>query len=945
MSGESASRKSTMVSPVHLLIGVVVSGLIIALSWTHVYQDQEASLYDFRFLLRNDLFQPPEQFDRVATIDIDDLALQTYGWPLSRDRHAALIDVLHQYQAGALGFDIFFYEPSASQLSREDILQLEGDGLTKEQVLSLIKDFDADLLRAARSSGIAYMAQTFEVAEQGAEFSRQNLRKQSPEKAEAIAALAPFSAPLTDEASRGMYHTTDMEYPLIPFIGAAKGVGFALPKPDHDGIVRRYRLVLAYDDRVYFALGFVMACDYLQVPLSAVRFVPGECVELPNAQLPDGSTADVRIPITDRFEMLVNWAGPYHTTFRHLPYNLVLDFAENEPRDRALKAAKRIAARNPGLLGDDEAYLATAMGEGVGDIDPNLLMEMKYVVSDCIAMEEALAGDPNMTVTAFIASLGIPEEEIPAVAEILGDTFARIKTNRLIHQTLSDDPSLSLEEVGHRMGVERLEDIKLGVGIIRDLMRRGGVTAEDHPLFFLDRITSGGLHGSQTADRIVTRDDLKGSLFLYGLTATGTHDLNPTPFGAREPMLGAHVNVLNTILTRSFLHRIPAWGNLTVVLVLGLLVGFLVPRFRALPGAGVILLLLAVYVTVAFLVFVYAGIWIDVLGPVAALVIGYLSITLYNYVQKEKEKEFVQGAFGHYLDPKVVDQLVENPEHLGQLGGDQREMTAFFSDVASFSTISENLTPVELVELLNEYLSEMCDIVAEHGGTIDKFEGDLIMAFYGAPIKVDDHASRAVQGAIDMQVKLVELRERWVRENRMAPLRQLWEDQGRGDFFTVRIGINTGEMVVGNMGSRTRVDYTIMGDAVNLASRLEGAGKAYGVTTMLSEDAYRAAREGIEVRELDSIKVVGKDEPVRVYEILGRTGAIDPALTQAADLYAEGLAAYRGRKWDEAISSFEAGLSVRPGDGPCAVFIDRCRDYKVDPPPEDWDSVHSLDEK
>ena len=373
--------------------------------------------------------------------------------------------------------------------------------------------------------------------------------------------------------------------------------------------------------------------------------------------------------------------------------------------------------------------------------------------------------------------------------------------------------------------------------------------------------------------------------------------------------------------------------------------GFLVPRFRALPGAGIILLLLTVYVTVAFLVFVYAGAWIDVLGPVAALVIGYLSITLYNYVQKEKEKEFVQGAFGHYLDPKVVDQLVENPEHLGQLGGDQREMTAFFSDVASFSTISENLTPVELVELLNEYLSEMCDIVAEHGGTIDKFEGDLIMAFYGAPIKIDDHAARAVQGAIEMQMKLVELRERWVSENRMAPLRQLWEDQGRGDFFTVRIGINTGEMVVGNMGSRTRVDYTIMGDAVNLASRLEGAGKAYGVTTMISEDAYRAAREGIEVRELDSIKVVGKDEPVRVYEILGRTGEIDPTLTQAADLYAEGLAAYRGRKWDEAISSFEAGLGVRPGDGPCGIFIDRCRDYKVDPPPEDWDAVHSLDEK
>jgi adenylate cyclase len=272
-------------------------------------------------------------------------------------------------------------------------------------------------------------------------------------------------------------------------------------------------------------------------------------------------------------------------------------------------------------------------------------------------------------------------------------------------------------------------------------------------------------------------------------------------------------------------------------------------------------------------------------------------------------------------------------------------MTAFFSDVASFSTISENLGPVELVELLNEYLSDMCDIIAEHGGTIDKFEGDLIMAFYGAPIRIEDHAARAVQGAIDMQIKLVELRQRWEREKRMTALRQMWADQGRGDFFTVRIGINTGEMVVGNMGSHTRVDYTIMGDAVNLASRLEGAGKAYGVTSMISEDTYRAAREGIQVRELDSIRVVGKDEPVRVYEILGRTGQVDAALTQAADVYAQGLAAYRERRWDEAISLFETGLQARPQDGPCRIFIERCRDYQQDPPPEAWDAVHNLDAK
>jgi adenylate cyclase len=347
----------------------------------------------------------------------------------------------------------------------------------------------------------------------------------------------------------------------------------------------------------------------------------------------------------------------------------------------------------------------------------------------------------------------------------------------------------------------------------------------------------------------------------------------------------------------------------------------------------------------AFLVCAKFGIWVDVLGPVFTLIIGYLSITLYNYIQKEKEKEFVQGAFGHYLDPKVIDELVENPEQLGQLGGDVRIMTAFFSDVASFSSMSENLTPVELVELLNEYLTDMCDIIAESGGTIDKFEGDAIIAFWGAPIPFEDHAQRSVIAAIDMQHRIDELRAKWEQEGKMMELRQIWADRGLGEFFRVRMGINSGEMVVGNMGSHTRIDYTIMGDSVNLAARLEGAGKAYGVTSMVAEPTFRAARELVEARELDSIRVVGKDEPVRVFEILGRKGEVDANKLEVVDFFNQGTTMYRERKWDDSIALFEAGLKIDNQDGPCRIFIDRCQDYKQSPPPEDWDAVYSLDSK
>ena len=944
-NGQSSGSQKQQGSSIFLLIGVLASVAIVTLSWTHFYEDLESNIYDFRFQIRNDLFGQPHQWPAIATVDIDDLALQSYGWPFTRNRHAALLEVLHQYGTNMIGFDIFFYEPSEPLLSPEVVAGQDKESLSKDEIIRLIEDHDQELQIATQNSQIVYLAQTFEIAEQGIEFAKQNLRKRTPAEEAGLTALERFSIPLDPAIETGFYHTMDIEIPLVQFINAAKGVGFALPKPDHDGIVRRYRMGLVYDGRIYLSLALIMACDYLQVPLQNVRFIPGQNIELPDAIFPDGTVRTVKIPVTNQCEMLVNWAGEYHKTFRHLPYNLILDFAQFEPGNRALKIAKRISHQNPEVLGEDTLYLEKARAEGGDDLPAETLLEMRNVVLDCQGFEMTLQENPDLTPEGFLAAVGVPEASIAEFADAIRPSFNRIKNNLQILAILQKDPNLPLDAVAQKMGIARLEDIQLGVGILGNLIRKGGVKPEDHPLFFLDRIKSAGLQDEGGVGQVITESDFNSAVLFYGLTATGTHDLNPTPFGPREAMLGAHVNVFNTILTQNFLERIPKWGNAVVMLALGLLMGFLIPRFRALPGAGIVLLLLSAYMVAAFLVFAKFGIWMDVLGPVSTLIIGYLSITLYNYIQKEKEKEFVQGAFGHYLDPKVIDELVQNPEQLGQLGGDLRIMTAFFSDVASFSSMSENLTPVELVELLNEYLTNMCDIIAESGGTIDKFEGDAIIAFWGAPIPFEDHAQRSVIAAIDMQHRIDELRARWEREGKMMELRQIWSDRGLGEFFRVRMGINSGEMVVGNMGSNTRIDYTIMGDSVNLAARLEGAGKAYGVTSMVAEPTFRAARELVEARELDSIRVVGKDEAVRVYEILGRKGEVDTNKLEVVDFFNRATAMYRERRWDESIALFEAGLKIDSQDGPCRIFIDRCHDYKQSPPPEDWDAIYSLDSK
>jgi len=310
---------------------------------------------------------------------------------------------------------------------------------------------------------------------------------------------------------------------------------------------------------------------------------------------------------------------------------------------------------------------------------------------------------------------------------------------------------------------------------------------------------------------------------------------------------------------------------------------------------------------------------------------------------QEVKTEAVQGVFGHYLDPQVVEHLVESANLVDSLGVEERVMTVFFSDLADFTTISEHLSPTALAALLNQYFTAMCEVIGQHGGTVDKFIGDGIIAFYGAPMHCEDHAERAVLACIDMQEKMAELRQGWEERGELSELRRRWTEEGRGEFFRVRMGVNTGPMVVGNMGSERRINYTIMGEAVNLAARLEGIGKVYGVSTLISHHTYERVQGVIEARLLDTIRP-GQGEPVQVYEILGRKGQVAPDRAEAARLFARGYELYTQCHWDEAIASFEAALRAYPDERPSEMFIKRCQTFTLYPPPADWKAVHTLGE-
>ncbi len=427
----------------------------------------------------------------------------------------------------------------------------------------------------------------------------------------------------------------------------------------------------------------------------------------------------------------------------------------------------------------------------------------------------------------------------------------------------------------------------------------------------------------------IPKESLKDRIVLLGATEVGVYDLRTTPVSTAFPGVEVHANLLENMINASYFYRSDFVYLLSALLILvfGLIVGIVLPRLRAVSGLIFSIALLGGYIGGNLWFLFTEKTWTSFIYIIGVIILNWFAIILFKFFGEEKDKRFIKGAFQQYLSPKVIDQLVDDPSML-TLGGEKREITAFFSDVKGFSTISESLTPEELVELLNEYLTAMTDIVMKYDGTVDKFEGDAVIAFFGAPISYADHAKRACLASIEMQDKLVEMRNNW-------------RELGKHELY-VRIGLSTGNCVVGNMGSAYRMDYTMMGDSVNLAARLEGVNKQYKTFCMISEFTYKAVKDDLETRELDMIRVVGKNEPVRIFEVLGRKGEVDPARTKAYKYFSKGLALYRNQKWDEANKYFSHTNKLLVRDGASMVFIDRCKEFKTNPPGKKWDGVYQM---
>jgi adenylate cyclase len=436
---------------------------------------------------------------------------------------------------------------------------------------------------------------------------------------------------------------------------------------------------------------------------------------------------------------------------------------------------------------------------------------------------------------------------------------------------------------------------------------------------------------AEVLEGTVPPEMFRGKLVLVGVTAAALADVRVTPFDGIFPGVEIHANVIDNILRGDFILQ-PRWIvllEIAVILAAVMILGVVLHYARGLSGAAVAVLLLAAYLVGSQWLFVSFGMPLGLVYPLLAIGLTYSAISIQHYVVEEGEKRKIRDAFGLYLSPHLARLVSERPEMLA-LGGEKRELTVLFSDIRGFTTMSEQLEPEALVELLNEYFGKMTDVIFSQDGTLDKYIGDAIMAVWGAPVPQSDHAIRACRAALGMVSGL-------------AALMADWRQRGLPE-LDIGIGINTGPMVVGNMGSARRLSYTVIGDNVNLGSRLEGLNKMYGSHIIASEATIQAAQGVLVARELDLVRVKGKRLPVRIYEILGTADERERwgLLVQGFDA---GLAAYREQRWDEAMFAFAAVLGKYPDDGPAQLYIERCRDMLAAPPESDWDGVTIMETK
>jgi len=484
-------------------------------------------------------------------------------------------------------------------------------------------------------------------------------------------------------------------------------------------------------------------------------------------------------------------------------------------------------------------------------------------------------------------------------------------------------PSLALAGAKALLGAETIEPLTFGVKV----GPREIPTDSSHMMLINYVGPPGAYERYSFCDVIagrIPREDLAGRVLFVGATALGIYDMRVTPFSSNMPGIEVHANIADNIVRGNFLNRglLEILIDIVAIILTGVAAAFATLRLRHAGSLPVVLCMAAGYVWLSFVLFRH-GHWISLLFPLLTIGMVFAVTAYLRFFFLDRKTRAIRSMFSSYVSHRVVDELVKDPA-LARVGGESREITVLFADIQNYTGFSERFPPEEVVRILNEYLSEMTGAVMDSEGTLDKFLGDGIMAFWGAPLRQEDHAQRAVGCAVEMLARMERLKTKWERQGDVP--------------LSFRIGINTGEVIVGNVGAEgKKMEYTAIGDNVNLASRVEGLNKVYGTRILVTGETRAAAGDSLSLREIDTVQVKGKERPVSVFEVFD--GPKD-----LGERYAEALALYREGNFAAAMKRFDL-LAEEFGDPPSALFAQRCLLYHESPPDQEWDGAYVMTTK
>lgn len=676
-----------------------------------------------------------------------------------------------------------------------------------------------------------------------------------------------------------------LEYnPTIqPIMKSTIGSGFVATVLDSDGATRRTDLLYNKAGDYYPQLSFRYYLDMVGNPEIVVN---KKTLVLKGVKKEGEEPYNLIIPITEKGEMIINWAGlEYEHTFKRQRFFLLYEY------DEILKNLTMVLTKI--LNNPNTNTYASRMGY------QNVLELYSKAEAIKNTGNTERFNDYKDLRLEFIENTGLllnGTEEVKS----LDVQYAGLVEEFLSSQELSENEKRPYYEISDA---------------IKQIFDDGRVT-----------------YKNLINKRNVLKKDIEGSTVTIGYTATSTFDFGSNPFEKNYYNMGIYSTIANNLFAEKFIRILPIWTSILLAFILAFLSTVIIKGHEA---KNSIIMGITLFVTIIVLylaIFYFTGIYINILIPGLSFILVFIQKISGKLLSTSKDKAFIKNAFGQYLSEDVIKDIINDPSKL-QLGGEEKEITAFFTDVMGFSTISEKLTPDQLVSLLNEYLTAMSDIALEYKGTIDKYEGDAIIGFFGAPAPLPDHATKAVIAAIRMK-EMEEKLNIGFKEKGMTPTP-----------LKTRIGINSGPCVVGNMGTPRKMDYTMMGSDVNIAARLEGVNKQYGTWILASEKTMDKAEDIFLTRRLDRVRVVGIKKPIRLYNPVAILEEATETQIKIVEIFENALNLFELRKWKEASATFKDVLKIDREDKPSVRYIQLCEKFIEKEPESNWDGVFNLTSK